>query len=132
MGCDGGTIPKRDELVRTKQRGEQKDREAELIAKWRHCALTANKLLEPIVACDLGRLYNKVSIIEYLLNKDSAPNAEVAKHIRNLKDVHTLNLTEKQDFKEKGSDIGGEYVDTQDSRFVCPVVGLEMNGLYCY
>lgn len=23
MGCDGGTIPKRDELVRTKKKGEQ-------------------------------------------------------------------------------------------------------------
>jgi hypothetical protein len=81
----------------------------------------------------LGRLYNKEAVIEYLLNKDVAPN-ELGQHLRNLKDVVGLNLTEKPDYQEKGADNGGEYVDRQDSRFLCPVVGLEMNGKYkfCY
>lgn len=40
MGCDGGTIPRRDELVRTKQKDEQKDVHAENAFKWKHCALS--------------------------------------------------------------------------------------------
>lgn len=136
MGCDGGTIPKRDELVRTKRKPEQKDKTEDLIAKWKHCALSSNKLSPPIVSCELGRLYNKESIIEYLLDKESSPNGQLVKHIRSLRDLIELKLTEKNNSRSddnKGA-VGGEYVDVQDSRFICPVVGLEMNGVYkfCY
>lgn len=55
MGCDGGTIPTRDELVRVKKKPEQKDRKADLAAKWKHCAISQEKLQPPIVACGLGR-----------------------------------------------------------------------------
>jgi len=134
MGCDGGTIPKRDELVRTKQKGEQKDKNIELMAKWSLCAISSTPLVEPIMSCELGRLYNRVAVIEYVLDKSSAPNASLVKHIRSLKDVVTLNLTVKSGYNEKKPEIDGQYVDTQDSKFVCPVVGIEMNGKYkfCY
>ena len=128
MGCDGGTIPKRDELVRTKQKKEQTDKSIELVAKWQFCAISSNKLVEPIVSCELGRLYNKVAVIEYLLDKSSTPNASLVQHIRSLKDVTPLNLTVKSDYSDKKPEIDGQYVDTQDSKFVCPVVGVEMNG----
>lgn len=55
MGCDGGTIPKRHELVKTKQKEEQRDKNADLAAKWKHCALSNQPIEEPIVACELGR-----------------------------------------------------------------------------
>jgi len=134
MGCDGGTIPKRDELVRTKRKSEQKDKNAELMAKWQFCAISSNKLVEPVVSCELGRLYNKEAIIEYLLDKDSTPNALLAKHIRSLKDVIPLNLTLNSNYSDKKAEIDGQYVDTYASQYVCPVVGLEMNGKYrfCY
>ena len=130
MGCDGGTIPKRDELVRTKQKKEQKEKSMELAAKWQFCAISSNKLVEPIVSCQLGRLYNKDAVIEYLLDKSSAPNVSLVQHIRSLKDIKTLNLTIKSGYNEKKPEIDGQYVDTQDSKFVCPVVGIEMNGLF--
>ena len=41
----------------------------------------------------------------------------------------------KEDASKKSSAMtGGEYVDNQDSPFICPVVGLEMSGKYrfCY
>jgi len=134
MGCDGGTIPKRDELVRTKQKKEVTDKSTELSAKWQFCAISSNRLVEPIVSCELGRLYNKRSVIEYLLDKTSTPNASLCQHIRSLKDVVVLNLTVKSDFCDKKAQIDGQYIDTQDSKYVCPVVGLEMNGKYkfCY
>lgn len=128
MGCDGGTIPRRDELVKTKKKKEEKDREAATAAKWQYCALSCTKLRPPIVACELGQLYNKVAIIEFLLNKDAFPS-DVASHVRSLKDVVELKLTEKAGYQEKAGN-GGEYVDTQNSRYICPVVGLDMNGKY--
>ena len=78
----------------------------------------------------MGRLYNKDAVIEYLLDKSSTPNASLVKHIRSLKDVIPLNLPVTSGFDDKKAEIDGQYVDTQDSKFVCPVVGIEMNGLF--
>ncbi|KFM77770.1 hypothetical protein X975_22133, partial [Stegodyphus mimosarum] len=127
MGCDGGTIPRRDELVRTKKKPEQKDKNAETVAKWKHCAISQDPLHKPIVACELGKLYNKESVLEHLLNKEKA-SSEVAGHIQKLSDVKELNLTEKNGFQAKTDQKGDEYVDFHDSRYICPVTGLDMNG----
>ncbi|CAG2177969.1 unnamed protein product [Oppiella nova] len=134
MGCDGGTIPKRDELVRTKRKRERADRSVQLAAKWRSCAISTAKLVEPVVSCELGRLYNKDAVIEYLLDRESTPNGSLCAHIRSLKDVVTLRLTVKSDFNDKKPEIDGQYIDEHDSMYVCPVVGVEMNGKYkfCY
>lgn len=132
MGCDGGTIPKRDELVRTKKKPEQADKDAETVAKWKHCALSQEELRLPIVSCELGRLYNKDAVIEYLLEKVHASN--IAQHIRNLKDITELKLTNNPAVEREGADKGDEYKDHGASKFICPVVGIEMNGKYkfCY
>jgi hypothetical protein len=76
----------------------------------------------------LGRLYNKDAVIQYLLDRDSTPNAQLAQHIRSLKDIIPLNLTLKSNYSDKKAEIDGQYVDNHDSQYVCPVVGLEMNG----
>ena len=85
------------------------------------------------VACELGRLYNKDVVIEFLLKRDTFPT-DVADHIRNLKDVIELNLTEKTAGSSTESDDQNDEASRQDSPFVCPVVGLEMNGKhrFCY
>lgn len=129
MGCDGGTIPKRHELCRTKKKGEQKDKNADLAAKWKHCALSSEPLKEPIVACDLGKLYNKDAVIEYLLNKNSEKKAEI-KHIKGLKDIHTLSLHPNPSWQSKTekAEKGDGYIDDQDSKYICPISGIEMNG----
>ncbi|PRD34386.1 UNVERIFIED_CONTAM: Protein RTF2-like protein [Trichonephila clavipes] len=127
MGCDGGTIPRRDELVRTKKKPEQKDKNAETVAKWKHCAISQDPLRKPIVACELGKLYNKEAVIEHILNKGAAASSTNASHITKLSDVKELNLTEKPDFQNKNLK-GDEYVDFNDSRYICPVTGLDMNG----
>jgi hypothetical protein len=41
----------------------QKDKDANRLYRWQHCRLSQSKLVKPIVACELGRLYNKVSIL---------------------------------------------------------------------
>lgn len=135
MGCDGGTIPKRHELVKTKKRGEQKDKNADLAAKWKHCALSNEPLKEPIVACELGKLYNKDAVIEYLLDKSSGKKEEMS-HVRGLRDIHTLKLHPNPSWqsKMKKAEKGDGYIDDQNSKYICPIAGIEMNGKhkFCY
>lgn len=136
MGCDGGTIPKRHELVKGPKKVEKVDKNAELAAKWKYCALSQEKLRRPIVSCDLGRLYNKDAIIEYLLDKTAErPNAEAVTHIRGIKDIKELNLTDNPEWEgERRNTKGDRYEDINCGMFICPVVGLEMNGKhrFCY
>nr|CAG4647260.1 EOG090X0ACT [Megafenestra aurita] len=127
MGCDGGTIPKRDELVKTKKKPEQKDKNAENHCKWRLCASSQEELCSPIVACELGRLFNKESVLEILLDKAKAP--ECGKHLRSLKDVKELVLTTNPSFR-KHANMGDGYDDVQSAQFICPVLGIEMNGKF--
>lgn len=128
MGCDGGTIPRRDELVRVKRKPEQKDKQAELAFKWKHCTIRQLPLQLPIVGCSLGRLYSKESVLEGLLDRNTLP--ESATHIKNLKDVRNLNLTPNPAFDGNKAEKGDGYTDGGKSPYICPVIGLEMNGKY--
>ncbi|XP_041357172.1 replication termination factor 2-like isoform X2 [Gigantopelta aegis] len=130
MGCDGGTIPTRDELVRTRKKPEKKDRTAELDAKWKHCALSQEPLVPPIMACELGRLYNKESTLELLLDRTKFDCAASFDHLKSLKDLRQLNLTTNRGYTGGKAEMGNCYIDTQTSVYICPVAGLEMNGTY--
>ncbi|XP_053959645.1 replication termination factor 2 [Anastrepha ludens] len=126
MGCDGGTIPRRDELVRTAKKPEQKDKDAEREFRWLHCALTQQRLQEPIVMCALGRMYTKQSVIEQLLEKEKMP--ESAKHIRSLKDIKTLQLTPNPAYTDEDKTEG--LLDTRHAPYICKLIGLEMSGKF--
>lgn len=127
MGCDGGTIPRRDELVRVAKKPEQKDKEAELAFRWRHCAITQQPLQEPIVMCGLGRLYSKQNVIEHLLDKDKMPDS--AKHIRSLRDVRQLTMQRNPNYADGDSRADG-LVDKRSAPFICKLIGLEMTGKF--
>lgn len=127
MGCDGGTIPKRDELVKVKKKPEQKDKASELAFKWCHCSITQQRLQAPIVACMLGRLYSKDSIIEALLDKTKMPVH--ASHIKTLKDIKDLVLSVNPAFK-RAAETGDGYIDRQTAEYICPTTGIEMNGKF--
>ncbi|XP_055299384.1 replication termination factor 2 [Sitodiplosis mosellana] len=127
MGCDGGTIPRRDELVRVKKKPEQKDKEAEMAYRWRHCALTQERLQEPIVMCGLGRLYSKQNVIEQLLDKDNEM-PDTCKHIKSLKDVRDLHLTPNPIYKDEDKTEG--LLDTRSAPYICKLIGLEMTGKF--
>eukprot|EP00051_Salpingoeca_urceolata_P026417 m.477233 g.477233 ORF g.477233 m.477233 type:complete len:292 (-) comp20783_c0_seq1:691-1566(-) len=123
MGCDGGTIPTRDELVKVKKKPVKLDPLFDLAAKFKHCAFSGQPLREPMVGCELGRLYNKEAILSLLLNRDSVSKeqATIVSHIKSLKDVKELNLTKSRDQADD---------DHLKPTFVCPVTGLELNGLH--
>lgn len=120
MGCDGGTIPRRDELVRVKKKPETKDKDSELAFKWRCCSVTQEILQEPIVVCHLGKLYSKMALIEALLDRSTLSSE--FKHIKSLKDVKDLKLTKNPEFSKDENGRAAPYI--------CPVLGLEMNGTF--
>lgn len=127
MGCDGGTIPRRDELVRVKKKPEAKDKDSELAFKWRCCAITQETLQQPIVVCHLGKLYSKIPLIEALLDRSTLP--DFCKHIKSLKDVKDLKLTNNPEFtKDEGKKEGA--IDHRAAPYICPVLGLEMSGKF--
>lgn len=130
MGCDGGTIPRRDELVRTKKKPEQKDKMADLVAKWKHCAISQESLRTPIMSCELGRLYNKESVLEFLLDRSQFESADNFKHLKGLKDLKELKLTLNPSERRSKAEKGDAYIDTLTSNYICPVVGVEMNGMF--
>lgn len=131
MGCDGGTIPKRDELVKTKKKPEQKDKMADLAFKWRHCAISQEALVKPVMACEQGRLYNKESVLEFLIDRTKFECADSFAHLRGLKDVKELQLTENPAAKEANcAEKGDGYIDMQVADYICPVSSIEMNGKY--
>jgi hypothetical protein len=128
MGCDGGTIPKREELVRTKKNKEKNAKEIENAAKWNNCHLSQENLQTPIVTDMMGYLYNKDTLIEYLLERskyEAGPS-----YIKTLKDVKELNLTPNPGYKANQSENGDNFCDLNRSRWICPITGLEMNGIY--
>lgn len=127
MGNDGGSIPRREEMVRQKPKPERKDRHAENVAKWKLCCLSQQPLRAPVVVCPLGRLYNKEALIEQLLRGKSTS------HIRSLKDVVTLRLTENRSdastlFGSTSTDSSSTASQWHTSAFVCPITGVEMCG----
>lgn len=93
------------------------------------------------MSCDLGKLYNKDAIIEYLLDKSSyGDGEEICGHIRSLKvrwfiivstppylsltqDIKTLKLTTRST-----SGTPSDVRPGDASRFVCPLNQKEMNG----
>lgn len=131
MGCDGGTIPTRDELVKLKKKPEQKDKDGHRLYRWQHCAISQEPLRKPVVACQLGKLYNKEAVIELLLNKDRSNAPANTEHIEKLKDVVELQLQDNPAFDANRKSVGdGQYNDALVSPWICPVTGLEMNGRF--
>jgi len=128
MGNDGGSIPDRRDLVKSKPKAEQADKQNQVPARWFSCTLSKGPLQEPIVPCALGKLYNKDALLEYLLDKSAfGDGEEICGHIRTLKDVVTLKLTPNPISPSKSS-INDGTADFHP-RFVCPLTQKEMTGV---
>lgn len=69
MGNDGGSIARRDELVKVKAGPSKVDPAAARRARWTLCHLSRQPLREPVVADALGRLYNKEAVVSWLIDR---------------------------------------------------------------
>ncbi|CAM9225968.1 unnamed protein product [Chrysoparadoxa australica] len=81
------------------------------------CAMSMQPLSKPIVACELGLLYNKDVVLEALL--ECTVNPAFA-HIKGMKDVFEAKLEPNR--------AHGESKDGSTAEFACPVTQQEMNG----
>lgn len=104
----------------------QKDKDAEMAFRWFHCALTQQRLQEPIVMCGLGRLYSKQNIIETLLDRDK-PMPDSCCHIKSLRDVRDLHLTPNPTYNKDADKTEG-MLDHRSAPYICKLIGLEMTG----
>ncbi len=77
-------------MVKTQQKAPVADAAIQLLARWFSCALSNEMLREPIVACGLGRLYNKEAVLELLVSGRQADPSTA--HIKSLK-VRTSYVT---------------------------------------
>jgi len=126
MGGDGGSIPTRTDLVKIREKKKDTDPLVLVRIGWKYCSMSSQILNEPIVADDLGNLYNKEAVLKYLMSKKPEPQFL---HIRNLKDVVTLKLqvnpsltdADKKDMVKEGED---KFIP----RWVCPITRVDTNG----
>lgn len=120
MGNDGGSIPTRRELVKEAARNptttELKATQTESQAyHWTHDPLTRQALSTPIVSDSNGRLYNKDSILEFLL---PAPTNDVAAvqqkeeaekvvlgAVKSLKDVVEIRFEVEKEAKDGQAEV---------------------------
>jgi len=119
MGNDGGSIPKRGDMVRTQSKAVHLDKDSLNYERWNLCAISMEPLEKPIVACRLGRLYNKEAVMYLLLDRTNSDYPPAFAHLTSLKDVKELNV------KMNTSAVKG---DSTGSRMLCPVTGNELNG----
>ena len=104
MGNDGGSIPKRRELVKNAARAptvsELKATALEsLTHAWTHCALSGDRLdLETAVSDWRGRLFNYETILQGLMPTDEPPETTPATFgIKSLRDVVRLKFSKTDD-----------------------------------
>jgi hypothetical protein len=69
MGNDGGSIPKRRDMVRERKREEKIENFEMAKTKSTLCAISKEPLRPPLVVCRLGLLYNKEEIVKRLIEK---------------------------------------------------------------
>lgn len=125
MGADGGVKLQRKDLIKQKKLSEYDEASAEAYnknGKWTTCHLSNKPLAIPIVSDYKGNLYNKDSILEYILYPDtiSTNQKQLVEYIKSLKDIVELKI-------QTGNDNNAE--------FICPITGnvIGSNGItYVY
>ncbi|QSL64639.1 hypothetical protein MERGE_001941 [Pneumocystis wakefieldiae] len=117
MGNDGGSIPKRDDLIKdTKKLENSETNQAAQLLPWVCCSFSKLPLSEPINTSYLLRRRNLS--IEYGIS-----------HITTLKDVKELKLKPNPAYKANStSNKKVFHGESQVGRWVCSVTNREING----
>ena len=90
MGNDGGSIPDRTSQIRVRRRKKRIHEREIQKTKCNLCSIKKEQLRKPIVGDKLGQLYNKTSVIEYLLSKNKPEGFEHIKSLKNVKELKCL------------------------------------------
>lgn len=130
QGNDGGSIAKRDELVRTKASFEKVDPELLRQSLWTICSLSRQPLSPPVASDPLGRLYNKDAVVQHLLLRHSEPSSsklDPISHIRGLRDITDLKLTPNTLYRPASPTIAASD-EHSVYPFMCPLSSKQMDG----
>jgi len=98
--------------------------------------LSGEPLRAPIVVCELGKLYNRTSVIEFLLGEGVfTQNREELKkngfgHITSIKNVFEVKMTKNDVLESKKATTNLDTTTHDPGLFVCPVTQLETNGMH--
>lgn len=105
--------------------------DSQYIAEYTCCQSSSKKLKAPIVISRYGKLYNKESVIEYLVNK---PKNQKLEDIKSMKDFWSFEPHPNPSYVDPDEKAKKKHKSEtkKDSvfPFACPVTGLEMNGRY--
>lgn len=143
MGNDGGSIPKRRELVKeaakaltAAQLKEAQNEQQEY--GWTSDPLTRKPLARPIVSDAAGVLYNKDSIIEYLLKDDGDREKDEMRKVAGVKSAVEGGFAELGSFGDRVKGLkdvveikfevaeGERELGGRGEKWVCPITGREL------
>ena len=110
MGNDGGYIARRSEMVKQKAKEAVTDYISINRMRAKLCAISNKNLKIPIVACKMGYLYSKETVLEFLVKK-TVP--KTFRHINKIKDIKDVSILENQN---------------QEYPFSCPLTREPHNG----
>lgn len=142
-GNDGGVVATKRYLIKTRKEphGGAKAAAEANTARWTTCALTGERLADPVVADELGNLFNKEAVLTYVLEGRALP---AFAHIRSIKkDIIPLKLTHAQAHshaqahgaagKAPAGAAGADSDATETAAvFMCPITRVEGNGTHAF
>lgn len=139
MGGDGGSIRRRSDMVHVKKRGARLEDPAVVQrGRWTTCALSAKPLQHPVVACELGFLYNREAVCEYLANLLQGAQQPIPQfaHLKSLRDVFpcVLYYAGGASAADAATSAAAAAAASEDEArvFSCPVSGVDGNGRYAF
>jgi hypothetical protein len=138
MGGDGGVIAVKRKFIRIGNEDscsaapDENESKYSRMDRSRQCYESGGPLQLPIVCCRRGHLYNKDVLINFLLEeKSQRKKKKHLKHIKKLSDMKELKLTKasSSNSSDKAAPGDAEGVSMTTADYICPVTGLEFNGL---
>jgi hypothetical protein len=152
MGNDGGVLAMQRKYMRGlgnkmgEKPSEEMNKRFRALIRSRVCAVSSEALRDPIVACELGHLYNKEAVLLALLERTLNP---AFAHIRGMKDLIPCRFTINPNWTDETAAVAaaneasaaseakgesnnagiGAFVDEDmTSKYICPVARVEMNA----
>lgn len=112
MGGDGGSLPTRGDLVKEKEKEEQRNPHEHTRFRWTTCRMSSKPLGNDVATCKFGALYNRAEVYQYMADVRIGARAPVAvfAHLRVVKDLQPL----------QPKLIEGAVVDAFP-RWMCPI-----------